>query len=331
MDDPTVIPSDHFNTVLWTGDGGSNRAINSGLSTVDLVWIKGRSNADDHRIGDTVRGGNPIEHLKANSSEAAVTNGTTVIKSISGGNFNVGSDGSVNGSSRTYVAWNWKADGAGSANTDGSINSVVSANTDAGFSIVTHSGAAGNGTVGHGLTKAPNFVITKAYSHADQWRVGSIQPLGSMDFTDYLKLNATTALTDESTTWVDTAPTSTVFSVGTDSATNHPGYDYVSYCFHAVDGFSRFGNFRGNGSQNGTYVYTGFSPMWVVVKNMSATYGWGMHDNVRDTINPVTAAFKTSDSEAETTVASGTGIDFLSNGFKIRYSGGNSNTDGPSC
>ena len=141
-------------------------------------------------------------------------------------------------------------------------------------------------------------------------------------------INATTALTDESTTWVDTAPTSTVFSVGTDSATNHPGYDYVSYCFHAVDGFSRIGNFRGNGSQNGTYVYTGFSPMWVVVKNMSATYGWGMHDNVRDSINPVTAAFKASDTEAETTIASGTGVDFLSNGFKIRYSGGNSNVDG---
>ena len=328
LPDPDVIPSEHFNTVLWTGNASSNRAISTGPSNVDMVWIKGRSNADDHRLGDTVRGGNPTEHLKTNDSSSAVTNGTTVIKSISGGNFNVGSDGSVNGSSRTYAAWCWKMNGSGSSNSNGSTTSTVSANTSAGQSIVTYSGSSGNDTVGHGLSQAPNLVIVKSRANADQWRVGSIQNIAgtTMDFTDYLKLNATTDLTDESTTWNDTAPTSTVFSVGSDSATNHPGYTYVAYCFHSVEGYSKIGSYYGNGSADGTFIYMGFKPAWIMLKSMDTSYSsWLVTDNK---LNPTNDGAGTNlwaeDSSAEN--PNSYGYDFLSNGFKLRATSSNLNS-----
>ena len=325
LPDPDVIPSEHFNTVLWTGNASSNRAISTGLSNVDMVWIKGRSNADDHRLGDTVRGGNPTEHLKTNDSSSAVTNGTTVIKSISGGNFNVGSDGSVNGSSRTYAAWCWKMNGSGSSNSNGSTTSTVSANAAAGQSIVTYSGASGNGTVGHGLSKAPNLVIVKSRNASDQWRVGSIQTLDSMDFTDYLRLNDAGGKSDESTTWKDTAPTSTVISVGTDSATNHPGYTYVAYCFHDVEGYSKIGCYSGNGSSSdGTFVYCGFRPQWLLLKPSNYGDGWKLWDTTRGAQNGPYNQYPPGDLKPNQpnieNFSTSFNLDFYCNGFKWRAS-----------
>ncbi len=320
LDDPAVIPSENFNTVLYTGSG-SSQTITTGFDT-DLVWVKNRGRASEHILVDTLRGDGKVLHSHLPSAEVTPNGAPSLVST----GFTVSSsDDWYNRSSDTYASWSWKAGGAGTANTDGSINSVVSANTDAGFSIVTHSGAAGNGTVGHGLTKAPNLVITKSRADSDQWRVGSIQPLGSMDFTDYLKLNATTALTDESTTWNDTAPTSTVFSVGTDSATNHPGYTYVSYCFHGVDGYSRIGSYEGNGNANGTFVYCGFRPAFLLLKNMDASgWNWRIMDSARSTYNVVTKFLEANVTATET--SNGTGnVDFLSNGFKFRVNDAGSN------
>lgn len=322
LDDPTVIPSEHFGTVIYTGDGGSDRTISTNLSAVDFVWLKIRSGSDDHRLANTVTGGN--KHLKSNATDVEAT-GTTIIKSFSGSTFNVGSDGAVNGNSSTYVAWCWKANGSGSSNEDGSINTTAtSANTSAGFSISTYTGESGNGTVGHGLSEAPNLVIVKARSNADQWRVGSIQVLDSMDFTDYLRLNDAGGKADEATTWHDTAPTSSVFSVGSDSATNHPGYTYVAYCFHNVEGYSKIGSYKGNSNTDGTFVYCGFRPQWLLIKPSNYGDGWKLFDTVRGAQNGPYNQYPPGDLKPNTSAgenfSTSFNLDFLSNGFKWRAS-----------
>ena len=325
---PAVIPSEHFNTVLYSGTGSARSITGVGFQP-DLHWLKIRAGeSKSHMITDAVRGAG--KYLQSDGSGAENTDTGTVSSFDSDGwSFGSATANQFNNSGSTYVAWCWKANGSGSSNEDGSINTTAtSANTSAGFSISTYTGESGNGTVGHGLSKPPNLVIVKSRADADQWRVGSIQSLGPMDFTDYLKLNATTAITDEATTWNDTAPTSSVFSVGSDSATNHPGYTYVSYCFHDVEGYSKIGCYKGNANTDGTFVYTGFAPTWILIKRLDGTYGWAMHDNIRDTTNPITAAFKADDTEPETTISNGGGVDFLSNGFKIRDSGTGMNASG---
>jgi len=315
LSDPTVKPAENFNTVLWTGDGGSNRAISSGLSEVDLVWIKSRSNADDHRLGDIVRGGNPIEHLKPNTNEAAITNGTTVLKSISGGTFNVGSDGSVNGSGSTYVAWNWKAGGAGSANTDGSINSTVSANVDAGFSIVSYTGTGSDATVGHGLSKAPELFMVKTRDLTHDWAVYS-SALTSADYT--LQLNENISESTSWDLWNDLDPTASVLNLGTAPASNASGDDYIAYCFHSVEGYSKIGRYRGNDNVDGAFIYTGFRPKFILCKVITASDGWQMQDAVRSPVNPTALRVEANTSTVEQT-GSWAHVDFLSNGFKTRF------------
>ena len=326
LPDPTITPSKNFNTVLYTGDGGSDRTITTNLSAVDLVWVKLRSGSDDHRIADTVRGGN--KHLKSNDHSAEST-GTTIIKSFSGATFNVGSDGSVNGNGSTYVAWTWKANGSGSANTTGTINSTVSANTSAGFSIVSYTGNGSNGaTVGHGLSQAPNLVIVKNRTDGgNSWLTGSIQNIAgtTMDFTDYLRIDAGDALGDEHTLWNDTAPTSSVVTLGTHGWSNTNTKNYIMYCFHNVAGYSKIGSYYGNGSTDGTFVYMGFKPAWIMIKNM-VTNGssWLVTDNK---MNPTNDGAM-SNLWAEHTSAANENdyeYDFLSNGLKLRATSSNIN------
>jgi hypothetical protein len=322
LPDSTVVPSEHFTPVIYTGTGATKSVTGVGFQP-DLVWMKSRSNSYYHQQHDAVRGAN--KQLRSNHNQAEQSLSGTLTSFDSDG-FSLGSDTNtweVNKSGSTYVAWNWKANGSGSANTDGSISSTVSANTNAGFSIITYSGASGNGTVGHGLSKAPNLVITKSRNAADQWRVGSIQSAASMDFTDYLRLNDAGSFTDEITTWNDTAPTSSVFSVGIDSATNHPGYTYVSYCFHDVEGYSKIGQYKGNGNVDGTFVYTGFKPAFVICKKIDASGGWIMHDNARNPSNLTKYGLLADTSAAETSTDNM--IDLLSNGFKRRAIDGHGN------
>jgi len=319
--EPAVIPSEHFNTLALTGNSSTNRNVTGVGFQPDLVWGKQRASVGrPYGLFDSVRGAG--RRLRSNDNTAETYNITYFIRSFTADGFTVGQDESFNQSGSTYVFWNWKAGGTSYANTNGSISSTVSANTDAGFSIITHSGASGNGTVGHGLSKAPNLVITKSRNAADQWRVGSIQSAASMDFTDYLRLNDAGSFVDESTTWNDTAPTSSVFSVGSDSATNHPGYTYVSYCFHEVEGYSKIGSYKGNGSTDGAFVYCGFRPQFLLIKPINYGDGWKLWDTTRGAQNGRYNQYPPGDLKPNQTntenFSTSFNFDFVSNGFKWR-------------
>jgi len=311
-----VIPSEHFGTVIYTGDGGSDRTISTNLSAVDFVWLKIRSGSDDFRLANTVTGGN--KHLKSNAADVEAT-GTTVIKSFSGSTFNVGSDGAVNGNSSTYVAWCWKANGSGSSNEDGSINTTAtSANPSAGISISTYTGTGSDATVGHGLSKAPELFMVKSRDSGYNWGVYS-SALTSADYA--LQLNSQNAETNSFDYWNDLAPTSSVINIGTDAGSNS-GDNYILYCFHSVESFSKIGVYAGNGSSSdGTFVYTGFRPSWIMLKRIDGTSHWRAHTSGNRTppdVNGVFARLEVSGNGAEATSTSAGDLDFLSNGFKIK-------------
>ena len=264
-------PTDYFNTVTWSGDNTSPRTITGVGFQPDWVWLKNRTGGTrDHYLSDVVRGAN--KSLNSNTTDAEVTgesNGyTSAFASdgftlVNGGN----SVGEVNDSTRTYVAWNWLAGGTASSNTDGSITSSVSANTTSGFSIVSYTGNGTNpSTIAHGLGKKPDLMIVKSRDDADAWLVGSDKISGWNWSSDYLHLNATSGkMTDAGGTAFNTAPTSSVFSVG--AYLNGSGENYIAYMFTSIKGYSKIGTYTGNGSTDGTFVYTGFKPAFVIAKS----------------------------------------------------------------
>jgi hypothetical protein len=340
LPDPAVIPSEHFNTVLWTGDGTSGRSITGVGFQPDWVWFKCRSVGEGHQIYDAVRGASKVlypDYTSAEQSRAGLT-------SFNSDGFTVGSFGEVNGSGRTYVGWNWKGFNGTSSNTNGSITSTVSANQDSGFSIVSYSGASNatsdtsnNGgsywTIGHGLSQAPEIIIVKKRSAAS-WYVGS-DYLGTTPWADgkHLTLDTTAAVANESPDgimWGNTAPTSSVFTVGGWDVVNRNGSTYIAYAFHSVDGFSKVGSYTGNGSTDGTFVYTGFRPAWIMYRNTELSENWAIHDTKRDIDNLVHHRLDADRSNAEDSTISSThpNIDIVSNGFKHRAGGDISNASG---
>ena len=319
LPDVAVVPSEHFNTLLYTGDGGSNRAITGVGFQPDWSWFKSRNNAWAHNASDSVRGS--TYQLRPNTT-AAEWNDTTSVKSFDTDGFTVGNSGDWNGNGNQVVAWNWKANGSGSSNTTGSINSTVSANVDAGFSIVSYTGTGANATVGHGLSKAPDFLVTKTRSHTGDWMVYY------GDNTDFLKLNETNATEDLAAVWNDTSPTSSVFSLGSNGDVNTNGRTYIAYCFHSVDGYSKVGSYTGNGNADGTFVYTGFRPAFTLIKKSSASGSWWeMVDNKRSPTNVMSKTLYANQSDAEYNSTS-YNRDFTSNGFKIRNTNAGDNTSG---
>jgi hypothetical protein len=230
----------------------------------------------------------------------------------------------MNTSAATYVAWNWKANGSGSSNTSGSITSTVSANTTSGFSIVTYTGTGANATVGHGLGVAPNWVIIKRRNVGEDWVVRSNQLTGN-DYT--LLLDGTAAEVAYSpSVWNNTAPTSTVFSIGTNTASNANTGTYVAYCFAPISGYSSMGSYTGNGSADGTFVYTGFRPAYVIIKRTTSAFDWWIMDATRSPANAVRSRLYANDSAAES--SNDDRIDLLSNGIKFRNSDGGYNASG---
>jgi hypothetical protein len=325
LPDVDVVPSEHFNTVLWTGNGSTNAITGVGFQP-DLVWGKDRTGTDNHHVFDILRGTN--QRIIPNQTAAENTE-SNCLDSFDTDGFTLGSNTGLNNSSDAHVAWNWKANGSGSSNTDGSITSTVSANTDAGFSIVSFTGTNANGaTIGHGLSSAPEMVIVKTRSASgENWRVYH-SGIASDAATDYINLNTTAAAADLVNIWNDTAPTSSVFSVGQDGGVNANGTTYIAYCFHSVDSYSKCGSYVGNGNADGTFVYTGFRPAFLLVKQSSASgERWFMYDNKRDTYNYVDARLAADASNAESTGAT-QALDFVSNGFKARYNQGAFNTSG---
>jgi hypothetical protein len=303
----------------YTGNGTNGRVITTSLNEVGLAWVKLRSGIDDHRIANIVTGGN--KHLKSNTTDAEST-GTTIIQGFSGNTFTVGTDTSVNANGSTYVAWGWAANGTGVTNNSGTITSTVSANTTAGFSIVTYTGSGANATVGHGLGVAPSMYIIKRRNTTGNWPTFHT----SITASNVLYLNVTDAQAAYSNVFNATNPTSTVFNIGTSTDTNASGSTYVAYCFAAVSGYSAFGKYTGNGSADGPFIYTGFRPRFILVKDSSAIQNWRLFDSSRSTYNAVLEGLFPNLSNAESSAE--TGPDFLSNGFKIRTSSNTHNASG---
>lgn len=313
--------TDYFNTKLYTGNNGTQSITGVGHQP-DLIWVKARNDTANNTLTDAVRGTNSVLYSNQNQGIDAPTNAIT---SFDSDGFSVGNNGSFNANSINYVSWNWKANGAGSANTTGSINTTAtSVNTTAGFSICkwTGNGSAG-ATVGHGLGSAPKVVITKRYDGGtNNWVVGH----GAIGFTKVIYLNTTAGSASDSGSWNNTAPSSTVFTVGSNNESNGNGYEFISYCFVEKTGYSKFGSYTGNGNANGPFIFTGFKPAFVLIRNIeNSSDDWQIFDNKRaNTFNPADKMLQANLNNAEGTSA----IDLLSNGFKIKASSGFMNRSG---
>lgn len=316
-----------FNTVLYTGDGATNRNITSTI-TPDLNWLKAYSTTDNHVITDSLRGSN---HLHTNTTDAEDDAGHPYIVTdgfqVSGGWYNNNGVG--------FVAWQWKAGGTASSNTDGTITSSVSANPDAGFSIVKYAGegypsnSSATTEVGHGLDYAPEIIIIKKMNGGTgngAWVVGTEHAGAGWDGGMYL--DSTGAYYNTTNYFWDSPPTNTVFDLKSDWYVNESSSDYIAYCFHSVDGYSKVGSYTGNASTDGTFVYTGFKPAYVMVKNATggdygSYYSWKILDSKRHYNGQNGPSLYANRSYAEGLRGNGgtdsyvERHDFLSNGFKL--------------
>ena len=313
-------PEDYFNTVLYTGTG-SAVDINTVGFQPDLVWGKKRSAPNQNNwLIDSVRGAGVWLASDGTGAEGTEPAGS----SFDADGFNTNSNSLFTYTGGSYVMWSWKANGSGVTNTDGSITSTVSANTTSGFSIVSYTGTGANATVGHGLDSAPEMIIFKERNGATNWPVYH-SGLSSAAYA--LELNQTLAQFSYPAYFQSTAPTSSVFYIGTDTYINNSSDTYIAYCFHSVDGFSKFGSYVGNGSADGAFVYTGFRPAFVMIKRTDSTQDWHIVDVERSTFNTVIDYLLPNSSGAEFTSSSNP-IDLLSNGFKFRDTGSRVNASG---
>ena len=317
-------PEDYFNTKLFTGNAGTQSITGVGFQP-QWLWIKRRdSSPTEHALFDIVRGAG--KSLKSNTTTAEQTQ-TDSVTSLDSDGFSLGDNTEAGPdvnytSGGSYVAWNWLAGGSASSNSDGSITSSVSANTEAGFSIVTWTGTGSNATVGHGLGVAPSVIIGKVRSRTDNWIVGHHE-ISSSPWNNTVFLNVTDSIYTNAAYWNNTAPTSSVFTTGT---WWYGSEDYVAYCFHSVDGYSKVGSYTGNGSSDGTFIYTGFRPAWILQKRTDSADSWHILDNKRVGYNPNNWRLYPNVANAETTA--GVRADFLSNGFKLLDSNGDWNASG---
>ena len=319
-------PDDYFQTELW---GAVDTSIDTINFAPDWVWIKSRTNADTQILFDRVRGANERLASSETSAEATTSDELTAFNSDG---YTLGTGSNVNRSGNNYVSWNWLAGGTGSSNTDGSITSTVSANTTSGFSIVSYTGNATTGaTIGHGLGVTPDVIIAKSRASADNW--GFFH--SSFSSQQYMFLNSTAAVATASSVW-NALPGSSVFTVGDNASVNDNG-NMIAYCFAEKKGFSKFGSYTGNGSTDGTFVYTGFKPAFVMCKRTDSTGVWFMCDNKRVGFNgrPNNTATRgnpeLSANDNRSEAAGNTNVmDIFSNGFKLIQSGGEINGSGAS-
>ena len=320
-------PTDYFNTVLYTGNGSTQSITGVGFQP-DWVWIKARSATRDHNLYDSVRGATKWLDSQQTLAEDTFTNGLT---SFDSDGFSVGDLIKSNNNSETYASWNWLASNTTASNTDGSITSTVSANTTSGFSIVSYTGTGSTATVGHGLGVTPKMIITKNRSSVETWRPYHV----ALGAGQALALNDVNATDTDAAYWSNTAPTSSVFTVGTTAGTNGSGNSMIAYCFAEVKGFSKFGSYIGNGNADGTFIYTGFKPAFVIFKKTSAVGNWAMLDSTRSYANVANHTLATNSSNAESSFGGGESVfgasnkvDIVSNGIKIREASDYNNASG---
>jgi len=316
-------PSAYFHTQLYVGNESTNAITNNanaGNFQPDWWWGADRTSTSWNSVFDSSRG--TTKQLNSNVTNSEYTVSTSLTSFDSNG-FTLGSHDNSNGNSENHVAWQWKANGGTTAsNTDGTITSTVQANTDAGFSIVTYTGTGSNATIGHGLGSAPTMVIVKNRSSAESWMVGHHK--NSNGFQSALFLDLTAAKDTDAVYFNNTAPSSTVVSIGTNTKINHASENHVMYVFAEKQGYSKFGSYEGNNNADGTFVYLGFKPSFMLIKNIDGTNNWMMLDNKRDTDNPILNALVANGNNAEF-ADSGDLCDFLSNGVKMRVAGQGTN------
>ena len=303
---------------VYTGNSPSSQSISNAVNGVsfqpDFVWQKSRSQTYNHTLYDSVRGTTKELYSNLTSAEVTDTNGLTAFTSSG---FTIGSDGELNDPTGTHVAWQWKAGTTSASNTNGTITSTVSVGATQGFSVVTYTGTGANATVGHGLGVAPQMFIVKMRSAGgNNWQVYH----SALGQNKILQLDLTTSVDTITNYWYN-GTTSTVFGVnGSYSGINSNGATYVAYCFSAVAGYSAFGSYTGNGSSDGPFVYLGFRPRWVMFKNTTTGAGWLIYDSSRNTYNLTDLYLQANQSNAEAGNSTDNPLDFLSNGFKLRYS-----------
>ena len=325
---PTIEDgSTAMDIALYTGTGGI-RSITGFNFSPDFVWIKSRSTARPHAWFDTVRGAGKLLGSDRTDAEATLSDNLT---SFNSDGFSLQYDGitqRVNLSGTTYASWCWDAGSSTVSNTDGSITSSVRANASAGFSIVTYSNGASGSTVGHGLGVKPDFIITKCRTLTKYWTTYH----DSLGKDGYLTLQRTDAFVSNSTYWGSSGPNSTTFGVWNNNSANNAG-DMVAYCFAAVEGYSAFGSYTGNGSTDGPFVFTNFRPRWVMIKRTDTTNYWIIQDTARNDYNVVDLKLAANTSNAENDLATigdatQNTLDYLSNGFKCRTSNAGTNASG---
>jgi hypothetical protein len=302
--------SDYFNTKLYTGTGSSNAITGVGFQP-DFTWIKNRATTGNHALFDVING--VTKYVNSNTNYALQTSAQTLTAFGTDG-FTVGTSADLNGNGNNVASWNWKAGGGqGSSNTDGSINTTyTSVSTTSGLSISKYTGTGSNATVGHGLGVAPKMILIKRLSAGDNWIVYH----NSLGGTKNLYLDATNAEDTRSDTFNNTAPTSSVFSLGSATGTNGSGSTYVAYCFAEKTGYSKFGSYSANNNADGNFLYTGFKPAFTIFKKTNAAGSWWIHDNKTSPYNLATNTMTANTNGAETT---GVGVqDLVSNGIKLR-------------
>jgi hypothetical protein len=308
--------SSYMDATLYTGNGSTQTITNAGAFKPDFVWIKRRDATASHALIDSVRG--ISNQLVSNLTNAEATGCTDGITSLNSNGFSLGAGtlGYVtNNNGATLVGWQWQAgQGSTSSNTSGSITSTVSVNATAGFSIVQFTATGATATVGHGLGVAPSVVIVKDAVSAGNWAMYH-KSLPSAAY--YLYMNTTAAQGNTALIWNSTAPTSSVFSIGT----WHTADRQIAYCWSEIAGFSKFGSYTGNGSSDGPFVYTGFRPKYIMIKRTDSADMWAIWDTARNTFNVMTSYIRAEASDAEATFASML-IDPVSNGFKLRGANG---------
>ena len=320
-------PSAYFQTKLYTGNLGDNRAItNDGNSDLqpDWIWFKNRNTTNSHNVLDSTRGiGKKLEGPDNTNVEGDTS---TRLTSFDSNGFTVRTDPSVNGDGNGIVAWQWKANGGTVANdTNGDITTSVQASQTAGFSIATYTGNGGSGqTLGHGLGAEADIVIFKDRESTSAWRI-YVRLLGASKF-----LNLNTNDGAGSSTNVFPSASSTTIGVEQNDVMNKNNSDFVMYSFRSIKGYSKIGKYVGNGSTDGPFIFTGFKPAWVMTKRTDSGGDWAMMDHKRpNEFNVVQNYLKAQANDAEQTDDS-FNIDIVSNGFKIRYNNANYNADGGS-
>jgi hypothetical protein len=331
LPDPAVKPREHFGVVTYAGNN-SARSISGVGFQPDFTWIKSRSGVVNHHLSNSVLSKTSGYYPYLFTDGAYVENywgagGYGAITSFDSDGFTLATSNaawnSVNYNTWNYVAWNWKAGGAGVSNTDGTITSTVSANVDAGFSIISYTGNSTSGaTVGHGLSKAPEMIITKNRTDGYSWNTYTKHAASNAQ-NSVMYLDLGNALGGDLSSWNNTSPTSSVFTLGNSAAVNNN--QVIAYAFHSVDGHSKMGSYRGNANNDGTFVQCGFLPKYVMVKKTASAY-WVVWDGAREPLNPKTTVLYPNTTSADDSWTSYS-IDFVSNGFKFRAQDSYTNTN----